>query len=293
MRAAASFAASFAATVAAVGVMAACAPPDVCGAGGTRAPTPTSPSPRAGLLARAHAHNDYEHERPLEDALDAGFLSVEVDVWHRGGTIAVSHDPFTSRGELAGLYLAPLDARLREQGTVYGDGEAFTVWLDLKDGRPELRALLRDTLESLPWLRHFDDDDEANDSAEEGAVTVIITGDGGSKRALLDEVPAPRPFLVDDNDVPHPESDIDAGVGAFALNFNRYLGSWDGIAPAPDELRSRGACIVARAHGERRRPVRFFGGPDTTAAWDLALDIGADFINTDDLAGLAAHLAGR
>lgn len=46
----------------------ACAPPDVCG------PLPsTSTSSLAASSGRgvfAHAHNDYEHERPLQDALD-------------------------------------------------------------------------------------------------------------------------------------------------------------------------------------------------------------------------------
>lgn len=32
-------------------------------------------------LAQAHAHNDYEHTRPLHDALDHSFTSVEADVW--------------------------------------------------------------------------------------------------------------------------------------------------------------------------------------------------------------------
>ena len=32
------------------------------------------------LLIHAHAHNDYEHARPLLDALDHGFCGVEADV---------------------------------------------------------------------------------------------------------------------------------------------------------------------------------------------------------------------
>src|SRR6478672_5812077 len=35
-------------------------------------------------LANAHAHNDYEHARPLYDALDQGFTSVEADVYTVG-----------------------------------------------------------------------------------------------------------------------------------------------------------------------------------------------------------------
>jgi hypothetical protein len=43
-------------------------------------------------LERAHAHNDYEHERPLFDALDRGFKSVEADVWLVDGELLVAHD---------------------------------------------------------------------------------------------------------------------------------------------------------------------------------------------------------
>src|SRR6266571_3355435 len=32
-------------------------------------------------LIHAHAHNDYEHARPLFDALDRGFCSVEADIY--------------------------------------------------------------------------------------------------------------------------------------------------------------------------------------------------------------------
>lgn len=36
--------------------------------------------PPADPWTRAHAHNDYYHRRPLLDALDHGFLSVEADI---------------------------------------------------------------------------------------------------------------------------------------------------------------------------------------------------------------------
>ena len=34
-----------------------------------------------------HAHNDYEHPRPLFDALDQKFQSVEADIWLNGKKI--------------------------------------------------------------------------------------------------------------------------------------------------------------------------------------------------------------
>ncbi len=43
-------------------------------------------------LPQAHAHNDYEHERPLLDALSHGFCSVEADIYLVDGALLVAHD---------------------------------------------------------------------------------------------------------------------------------------------------------------------------------------------------------
>ena len=55
----------------------------------------SSLSPAAGdeYLRRAHAHNDYEHPKPLINALGHGFGSVEADVHLVEGKLLVGHDP--------------------------------------------------------------------------------------------------------------------------------------------------------------------------------------------------------
>ena len=58
---------------------------------GLRLP-PAYPAPDVSPLPQAHAHNDYEHDRPLRDALDPGFTSVEADVWLVDGKLLVAHD---------------------------------------------------------------------------------------------------------------------------------------------------------------------------------------------------------
>ena len=42
-------------------------------------------------LENAHAHNDYLHERPLFEALDLGFNSVEADIFLVDGQLLVGH----------------------------------------------------------------------------------------------------------------------------------------------------------------------------------------------------------
>src|SRR3954469_7012674 len=61
-------------------------------------------------LEHAHAHNDYEHARPLAEALEHGFTSVEADIWLVDGQLLVAHDrdKVDTARTLESLYLAPL-----------------------------------------------------------------------------------------------------------------------------------------------------------------------------------------
>src|SRR4051794_2449732 len=73
------------------------------------ATAPAGPTP----LVHAHAHNDYEHARPLLDALDNGFCSVEADIHLVDGKLLVAHDRAHVRPDrtLQSLYLDPLRER--------------------------------------------------------------------------------------------------------------------------------------------------------------------------------------
>src|SRR5436190_24348993 len=91
----------------------------------------------ASPLPRAHAHNDYEHERPLVDALERGFCSVEADIWlsSNGDALLVAHTPFGLKTErtLRKLYLDPLRERVkRNGGRVFKDGPPFFLLIDVK-----------------------------------------------------------------------------------------------------------------------------------------------------------------
>ena len=68
-------------------------------------------------LAQAHAHNDYDHDRLLLDALEHGFTSVEADVWLVDGELLVAHDLADAKQgvTLESLYLDPLQEMVRSQ----------------------------------------------------------------------------------------------------------------------------------------------------------------------------------
>ena len=88
-------------------------------------------------LYNAFAHNDYEHDRPLLDALENGFNYVEADVWLINGELYVYHNkpenPDSLR-TLAKLYLDPLEKRIEaNEGRVFkGHEEPFYLMIDIK-----------------------------------------------------------------------------------------------------------------------------------------------------------------
>src|SRR6516165_1795222 len=97
-------------------------------------------STRVVPLRNAHAHNDYEHKRPLLDALDNGFCSVEADVFLTPEALLVGHTRADLRPErtLEKLYLDPLRERTKaNKGKVYPGGP--TVFL-LVDDKTEAKA---------------------------------------------------------------------------------------------------------------------------------------------------------
>src|SRR5438046_10430632 len=49
-------------------------------------------SPEVVPLTRAFAHNDYQHARPLNEALECGFCAVEADIYLVDGKLLVAHD---------------------------------------------------------------------------------------------------------------------------------------------------------------------------------------------------------
>lgn len=116
-------------------------------------PTRTDVTP----LPRAHAHNDYEHARPLLDALDHGFTSVEADVWLVDGELP------TWRG--VGPMPADEHARLhRIVGTAHAHGYGVRFWETPDVAGPARDAVWGELLhadvdqintDDLPWLQAF------------------------------------------------------------------------------------------------------------------------------------------
>lgn len=265
--------------------IAGCGPSRACREGQAAAPQRAAPSAVAGQRIHAHAHNDYEHPRPLLDALAERFYSVEADVYFDGGRFRVAHGGWDAeKGTLKDLYLDPLQVRVNEAGSVHGDGEPFTLWVDLKDNDSRAPEALRALLDQYPMLSRFTDTSETA-----GPVRVILTGDAAAKAAVVD---APdRRAVRDSNDYTPDDPPADLRWRAYALSWGKVV-SWNGEGDAPAEAMAQLACVCENARADGR-VVRLYGGPDRPEAWRAQLEAGVDFINTDKLGELHAFLAGE
>ena len=235
------------------------------------------------LLTRAHSHNDYEHPRPLLDALEQRFYSVEADIWLVEGEILVSHNKGAYKGSLKELYLDPLQERVTKAGSVHGDGKPFLLWIDIKDVRRELNPALETLLANYPMLTLYSDD-----TVTEGPVTVILTGDTRSKTRHVMSISPRR--ACRDGDYSKDDPKADTRWPWIALNWGSLF-KWKGEGEFPADEREKLVSLLADIHGKGRK-VRFWANPDQESFWKLGVETGIDLINTDRLEDLHDFLAG-
>ncbi|MGH3369056.1 MAG: glycerophosphodiester phosphodiesterase family protein, partial [Nocardioidaceae bacterium] len=241
-------------------------------------------------LERAHAHNDYEHTRPLFEALEHGFTSVEADVWLVDGELLVAHDreDVQPGRTLESLYLDPLEQQAaRRGGTVYRDyGGVFQLLIDVKsEANPTYRAVHEELEEHQRIMTDFSDG-----RVDQDAVTAVVSGNRDLPFMQSQEV---RYAGYDGR-----MSDLGSGLPASDMpllsdNWTKHF-TWQGVGPMTEAERAKLHDIVDRAHAAGYR-TRFWATPDAAAPnrealWRELLDAGIDHINTDDLAGLEAFL---
>ncbi len=236
-------------------------------------------------LPRAHAHNDYEHARPLLDALDRGFASVEADVWLVDGVLLVAHDRKDVKPgrTLASLYLDPLRDRVRKNGgAVYVGGPPVVLLVDVKSEAVATYAVLHDQLagytEMLTTFREG--------RVESRAVTVIVSGNRAQKEMAAQSV---RHAFVDGRGVDLENNPPATLVPWVSENWQK-LSPWRWQGAMPPEARLALRAWIDRAHGQGRR-VRFWNTPDRPEVWRTLIEAGVDFVGTDDLAGLQRFLS--
>jgi glycerophosphoryl diester phosphodiesterase len=235
-------------------------------------------------LPNAHAHNDYWHHRPLLDALDRGFTSVEADIFVVDGKSLVGHERRELEPErtLESLYLEPLARRVKEnRGQVHASSDRFFLLVDVKSDPQEAYSLLHEMLSKYAETLTVVEQGEVRP----GAITVVISGN----RPIAEMEKATLRYAGVDGRLADLDSDRPAHLmPMISDNWSSHF-TWRGQGEMPPSERSKLQEITNKVH-KAGRVLRFWGTAENEPMWRELRAAGVDLIGTDRLDQLAAFL---
>lgn len=241
-----------------------------------------------GLLAQpafystsnAHSHNDYEQEVPFWEAYHHGFGSIEADIFlvTNSSELLVAHtkeELLQKKRRLDSLYLIPLVQCLQKHhGYPYSDtAKKLQLLIDVKTTAATTLQKLVETLERYPEL------------TQNHSVNFVISGN----RPSPDSFRFYPPYIVFDADLKKEYNQQALQKIALMSADLKTFTFWNGKQPLTKRDKDSLLAIIHKAHA-LHKPVRFWGAPDDSTAWNELINLRVDYINTDHIAKLAAAL---
>ncbi len=214
-----------------------------------------------------HSHNDYETDRPLFEALEAGATSIEVDVWLVDGTLRASHlRPLSPEHSptLEQLYLQPLASWVAEHGgEIYpGYGKKVQFMIDVKHDAAASLAALTEACRPYRGL----------------PIEFIISGNRDIHGILSEP---DQLFSIDGRLGDIENTSQMTRTPMISMPF-RDFSSWKGRGEMPlaDEQKITEAATSVHEAGAT---FRLWGIPQNEKVWENLKELGVDWINADEL----------
>ncbi|KAH8168028.1 hypothetical protein CIB48_g209 [Xylaria polymorpha] len=238
------------------------------------------------LPVSCHSHNDYDHDIPVFQALSAGCIGMEADVWLFQGDVIIGHLLPTLGRTLRAQYVNPLKAIIDHNGgSVYKSrpGQTLVLLVDFKTSDTgTLDAVVKalDPLRQAGYLSRLE-----GGAFVKKAITVVASGS------------APFDRISTGDGVPNRDIFYDANLGALGgttyTSQNSYVASADfqdvvGDAKTPTLTTAQMNTItneVSQAHA-KGLVARYWNLPGEYL-WESLKALGVDLLNADDLSNTA------
>lgn len=237
-----------------------------------------APQPLANIVAlpNAHAHNDYEQSRPLWDALDNGFTSVEADVHLINDTLYVAHDRPTFKNPAAtleNLYLKPLAERVRQNGgrPLAGYTGLFYLMIDAKTQADSTYRALSAVLQRYSSLL-------TTGKNQSGVITIVLSGNRPVQTVAKDKG---RLLALDGRPGDMGKGFTQAVMPIISDAYYKQL-SWRGKGDMPAEQFQKLRQLADQVHREGKK-LRLWASPEDPLVWAKLREAGVDFLSTDQL----------
>jgi hypothetical protein len=241
--------------------------------------TPAADSNR--LVFSGHAHNDYQHPRPLWEAIGYKFISIEADIYLVGQDLLVGHDKedLNEDRSLQSLYLEPLRLYINDRdGWVY-PGHELILLIDIKSAAEPTYEILRKELTAYSDILTS----YSSDHVERRAVAVVISGNRPREFMRNEEI---RYATYDGRLEDLSGEKVENFMILISDNWQSHF-SWRGEGPMPAAEREKLSGIIAGAHAKGYK-IRFWNLPADDPAcrrtiWTELISAGVDLISVDDL----------
>ncbi len=227
--------------------------------------------------AQIHAHNDYQQPIPFLNAYSLRVGSIEADVFFKNNILFVAHEPqeIAPDRTLEALYLKPLQAQIRKnKGTAYPDKKAeLQLLIDLKTaGATTLPALVK-LLGSYPEI------------INNPTIKIIISGEKPVPTSWAD---FPAFIHFDGTPGQHYNSAQSQRVGLISASFRKYT-AWNGKGKIVAAELIKIQRLIDSVHHLNQK-LRFWATPDNVNTWKTLMQLGVDYIGTDDVTNLTTFL---
>ena len=236
-------------------------------------------------LPNAHSHNDYKHENPFYDAINHGFLNIEVDVFPSTNDLVVAH----SRSEvdpaltLSSLYLEPLfDIVKSHNGWMFEEDQSLVLLLDFKASPKESLRILRDKIK--PYREYLSSYSFTSGFQKRG-VTIVVSGE----RPIEKIVSLGQRWVFLDGRLSDPSNILKPEISPIISCRWQNLFSWNGDGAFPQIQRAKLQRLVSWAHHKGIK-LRFWQTPDQENFWKVLYQENVDLIGTDNLSKLKKFL---
>ncbi len=224
--------------------------------------------------ADAHSHNDYKNSIPFYRAYNAGFGSIEADVFALNGQLMVAHDEkeITPSRSLKLMYIDPLVIKLKND-----TARKLRLLIEIKkDYKVTLPLVIT---ELKPLSKYFSYPGHA------GRLSIVMTGKVPPGAVMLN-YPAWLNFDVDH--ITDFTSQQLTKIALVSVPFSRYS-KWKGAGEIDQQSVNRLTGIIDSVHAAGKK-IRFWDEPDTKTCWAELIRLNTDVIGTDHINELANFL---
>ncbi len=230
--------------------------------------------PKKYTTVNAHSHNDYLNNMPFYKAYNAGFGSIEADVFPVNGVLVVAHSKSEIKPErtLRSMYLVPILKELTAK-----ESRNLSLLVDIKEDYKTVLPLL--IKEVGDYEKYISTPNHTN------RLTIVISG----TRPPPNEYNNYPDFILFDNDLKlkHTPEEWNR-VGLVSLPFYQ-ISKWKGEDEINRKDKKAVRHIIDSVHSANK-PIRFWAAPDTEISWKLQKKLRADLIGTDKIQELANYL---